>query len=76
MTMAVELRMTAITGVLEVRSGLNPMWTGSGKSLQSCNKSHYRVFMCTIISITSYDVSIGNWLDLLQLVSQLNVNRL
>ena len=24
MTMAVELRMTAITGVLELRSGLNP----------------------------------------------------
>ena len=36
MTMAVELRMTAITGVLELRSGLNP----SGQ-LQSCHKSHY-----------------------------------
>ena len=41
MTMAVELRMTAITGVLELRSGLNP----SGqlvvyKYLQSCHKSH------------------------------------
>ena len=47
MTMAVELSMTAITGVLELRSGLNP----SGQlvvSLYSCHKSNYRVFMCTI----------------------------
>ena len=45
MTMAVELRMIAITGVLELRSGLNP----SGQlALQSCHKSHYRVFMCTM----------------------------
>ena len=29
MTMTVELRMTAITGILELRSGLNP----SGESL-------------------------------------------
>ena len=75
MTMAVELRITAITGVLELRSGLNP----SGqlvvrKCLQSCHKSHHRVFMCTIRrknNITSYDVRIGRWLDvehLLQLV--------
>ena len=46
MTMAVELRMTAITGVLELRSKLNP--SGQCKSLQSCHKSHYRVVMCTI----------------------------
>ena len=49
MTMAVKLRMTAITGVLELRSRLNP----SGqlvvyKSLQSCHKRRHRVFMCTI----------------------------
>ena len=44
--------------------------TASGKSLQSCHKIHYRVFMCTIRrkKTTSYDVSIGSWLDLLQLV--------
>ena len=61
MTMAVELRMTAITGVLELRSGLNP----SGKLVVSLYKvvlktiinkimlinnraiqSHYRVFVC------------------------------
>ena len=47
MTMAVELRMAAITGVLELRSGLNPSGQRS-KSMQSCHKSHYRVFMCTI----------------------------
>ena len=23
-------------------------WTASGKCLQSCHKSHHRVFMCTI----------------------------
>ena len=49
MTMAVELRMTAITGVLELRSGLNP--SGQlvvSKCLQSCHKSRHRVFMCTI----------------------------
>ena len=49
MTMAVELRMTTITGVLELRSRLNPSGQlASGRSLQSCHKSHYRVFMCTI----------------------------
>ena len=44
MAMAVELRMTAITGVLALRSGLNP----SGQlvvCLQSCHKNHHRVFM-------------------------------
>ena len=48
MTMTVELRMTAITCVLELRSGLNP----SGQLVVSLYKvvikGHYRVFMCTI----------------------------
>ena len=73
MTMAVELRMTAITGVLELRSGLN----SSGQLVVSV----YKVVIKAIIefscvqyvenNITSYDVSIGSWLDaehLLQLV--------
>ena len=68
MTMAVKLRMTAITGVLELRSRLNP----SGQLVLSL----YKVVIKAIIScvqyvennITSYDVSIGSWLDLLQLV--------
>ena len=72
MTMAVELRMTAITGVLELRSGLNP----SGQLVVSL----YKVVIKSIIefscvqyvenNITSYYVSIGSWLDLhvLQLV--------
>ena len=47
MTMAVKLRMTAITGVLELRSGLNP----SGQLVVSVYKvviKAIRVFMCTI----------------------------
>ena len=70
MTMAVELRMNAITGVLELRSGLNP----SGQLVVHL----YKVVIKAIIefscvqyvenNITSYDVSIGSWLDLLQLV--------
>ena len=69
MTMAVELRMTAITGVFELRSGLNP----SGQLVVSI----YKVVIKAIIefscvhyvenNITSYDVSIGSWLNLLQL---------
>ena len=38
-------------------------WTASGRRLQSCHKSHYRVFMCTIrrkIIITAYDATIGS----------------
>ena len=67
--MAVELHMTAITCVLELRSGLNP----SGQLVVSLYKVVIKaVFMCTIrrkiIIITPYDVSIGSWLDLLQLV--------
>ena len=48
MTMAVELRMTAITGVFGGAEWTESKWTASGKSLQSCHKSHHRVFMCTI----------------------------
>ena len=69
MTMAVELRMTAIIGILELRSGLNP----SGQLVVGL----YKVVIKSIIefscvqyvknNITSYDVSIGSWLDLLQL---------
>ena len=70
MTMAVELRMTAITGVLELRSGLNP----SGQLVVSVYKVVIKAiieFSCVQYNITSYDVSIGSWLDvehLLQLV--------
>ena len=61
MTMAVELRMTAITGILELRSGLNP----SGQLVVSVYKVVIKpiiVFMCTIrkIIITAYDVTIGS----------------
>ena len=47
MTMAVELRMTATTGALELRSGLNP----SGQLAVSLYKVVIKaiiVFMCTI----------------------------
>ena len=70
MTMAVELRMTAITGVLELRSGLNP----SGQLVVSPCKVVIKAiieFSCVQYvenNITSYDVNIGSWLDLLQLV--------
>ena len=67
MTMAIELRMTAITGVLELRSGLNP----SGQLVVSLNKVFIKAiieFSCVQYAETSYDVSIGNWQDLLQLV--------
>ena len=69
MTMAVELRMTAITGVLELRSGLNL----SGQLVVSL----YKVVIKSIIEFScvqyvekkpSCDVSIGSWLNLLQLV--------
>ena len=65
MTMAVELRMTAITGVVELRSEQNP----SGQLVVSV----YKVVIKAIIefscvqyvenNITSYDVRIGIWLD-------------
>ena len=42
MTMAVELRMTAITGVLELRSGLNP----SGQPVVSLYKVAIIGFSC------------------------------
>ena len=48
MTMAVELRMTAIIRCIGAAEWTESEWTASGKSLQSCHKSHYRVFMCTI----------------------------
>ena len=70
MTMAVELRMTAITGVLELRSGLNP----SGHLVVSLYKVAIKAiieFSCVQYvenNLTSYDVIIGSWLDLLQLV--------
>ena len=67
MTMAVELRMTAITGVLELRSGLNP----SGQLVVSLYKVVIKAiiqFSCVQYVETPYDVSIGSWLDLLQLV--------
>ena len=70
MTVSVELRMTAITSVLELRSGLYP----SGQLVVSL----YKVGIKVIINfhayntyknnITSCDVCIGSWLDLLQLV--------
>ena len=64
MPMAVELRMTAITGILELRSGLNP----SGQLVVSV----YKVLIKSIIEfscvytirrkiiITAYDVTIGS----------------
>ena len=70
MTMAVKLRMTAITGELELLSGLNP----SGQLVVSL----YKVVIKAIIelscvqyvenNITLCDVSVGSWLHLLQLV--------
>ena len=48
MTMAVELRMTAITGVFGAAEWTEYEWTASGKCLQSCHRSHHRVFMYTI----------------------------
>ena len=48
MTMAVELRVNAITGVFGALKWTESEWTASGKCLQSCHKSHHRVFMCTI----------------------------
>ena len=47
MTMAVELRMTTITGVLEVRSGLNP----SGQLVVSV----YKVVIKAIIEFHVYN---------------------
>ena len=64
------MRMTAITGVLELQSGLNP----NGYLVVSLYRVAIKaiiVFMCTIRrkkNTTSYDVSIGSWLELLQLV--------
>ena len=48
MTMAVELRVTAITGVFGAAEWTESEWTASGKCLQSCHRSRHRVFMCTI----------------------------
>ena len=49
MTMAVELRMTAITGVLELRSGLNPSGLNpSGQLVVSV----YKVVIKAIIEVS------------------------
>ena len=71
MTMAVELRMTAITGVLELRSGLNPSGQLVIHLYKVAIKKSIIEFSCVQYienNITSYDVSIGSWLDLLQFV--------
>ena len=47
--LAVELRVTAITGVFRAAEWTESEWTASGKCLQSCHRSHHRVFMCTIL---------------------------
>ena len=63
MTMAVELRMTAITGISELRSRLNP----SGQLVVSVYKVVIKAiieFSCVKlrrkIIITTYDVTIGS----------------
>ena len=63
MTMAVELHMTSITGILELRSGLNP----SGQLVVSVYKVVIKaiiefscVTICRKIIITAYDVTIGS----------------
>ena len=48
MTMAMELRMTAITGVLELRSALNPSGQLVVSPYKVVIKAIIRVFMCTI----------------------------
>ena len=58
-TMAVELRMTAITGVLELRSGLNP----NGQLVVSLLKVVIKAiieFLC-VQYVEKYNVSIGSW---------------
>ena len=53
MTMAVELRMTAITGILELRSGLNP----SGQQSR-CNHLHSRALYACIPGAAECDFDV------------------
>ena len=48
MTMVVELRMTVITGVLELRSGLNPSRQLVVSPCKVVIKAIIEFFMCTI----------------------------